>query len=153
MTRLGEALLEFDDPPVDALFVYGSNPVVSAPHQGKIRRGLEREDLFTVVVEQFPTDTVDYADVVLPATMQPEHADLHCAYGHLYLAWNEPAVPPPGSACRTARSSAASPPASTSPSPPSTTPTRRRPARSSIRTTPTSPASRLSGSSARAGPG
>ncbi len=96
MTRLGEALLELDDPPVDALFVYGSNPVVSAPHQGKIRRGLEREDLFTVVVEQFPTDTVDYADVVLPATMQPEHADLHCAYGHLYLAWNEPAVPPPG---------------------------------------------------------
>jgi anaerobic selenocysteine-containing dehydrogenase len=96
MTRLGEALLELDDPPVDALFVYGSNPVASAPHQGKVRRGLEREDLFTVVVEQFPTDTVDYADIVLPATMQPEHADLHCAYGHLYLAWNEPAVKAPG---------------------------------------------------------
>jgi anaerobic selenocysteine-containing dehydrogenase len=96
MTRLGEALLELDDPPVDALFVYGSNPVASAPHQGKVRRGLEREDLFTVVVEHFPTDTVDYADIVLPATMQPEHADLHCAYGHLYLAWNEPAVEAPG---------------------------------------------------------
>jgi anaerobic selenocysteine-containing dehydrogenase len=95
MTRLGESLLELDDPPVEALFVYGSNPVASAPHQTKLRRGLEREDLFTVVVEHFPTDTVDYADVVLPATMQTEHADLHCAYGHLYLAWNEPAVRPP----------------------------------------------------------
>ena len=96
MTRLGEALLGLDDPPVDALFVYGSNPVASAPHQSKVRRGLEREDLFTVVVDHFPTDTVDYADIVLPATMQTEHADLHCAYGHLYLAWNEPAVEPPG---------------------------------------------------------
>ncbi len=96
MNRLGEGLLELDDPPVDALLVYGSNPAASAPHQAKVRRGLEREDLFTVVVDHFPTDTVDYADVVLPATMQPEHADLHIAYGHLYLAWNEPAVPPPG---------------------------------------------------------
>src|SRR5690349_20274497 len=55
-----------------------------------------REDLFTVVLEQFPTDTVDYADIVLPSTMQLEHADLHLGYGHLYLAWNEPAVAPPG---------------------------------------------------------
>jgi anaerobic selenocysteine-containing dehydrogenase len=96
MTRLGEALLELDDPPVEALFVYGSNPVASAPHQTKLRQGLERDDLFTVVVDHFPTDTVDYADIVLPATMQTEHADMHCAYGHLYLAWNEPAVHPPG---------------------------------------------------------
>jgi anaerobic selenocysteine-containing dehydrogenase len=66
------------------------------PHQTKIRRGLERPDLFTVVVEHFRTDTVEYADLVLPATMQPEHADLLIAYGHLYVAWNEPAVPPPG---------------------------------------------------------
>jgi anaerobic selenocysteine-containing dehydrogenase len=61
-----------------------------------VRRGLAREDLFTVVLEQFPTDTADYADIVLPATMQHEHMDLHNGYGHLYLAWNEPAVAPPG---------------------------------------------------------
>ena len=96
MTRMGEVLLETGDPPVEALFVYGSNPVASAPHQNKVRRGLRREDLFTVVVDHFQTDTADYADIVLPATMQTEHADLHCAYGHLYLGWNEPAVSPPG---------------------------------------------------------
>jgi anaerobic selenocysteine-containing dehydrogenase len=96
MTRLGEGLLETDDPPVKALFVYGSNPLASVPHQTKVRRGLARDDLFTVVVEHFLTDTARYADVVLPATMQIEHRDLLIAYGHLYLAWNEPAVPPPG---------------------------------------------------------
>ncbi|WP_119730308.1 molybdopterin-containing oxidoreductase family protein [Thermomonospora amylolytica] len=96
MTRLGEGLLEVDDPPVKALFVIAANPAASAPHQSRIRRGLAREDLFTVVLEQFPTDTADYADIVLPATMQHEHADLHNGYGHLYLAWNEPAVEPPG---------------------------------------------------------
>ena len=78
MTRMGEVLLETGDPPVEALFVYGSNPVASAPHQSKVRRGLRREDLFTVVVDHFQTDTADYADIVLPATMQTEHADLHC---------------------------------------------------------------------------
>jgi anaerobic selenocysteine-containing dehydrogenase len=76
--------------------VYAANPVGSTPHQNRVRRGLAREDLFTVVMEQFPTDTVDYADIVLPSTMQHEHADLHHGYGHLYLAWNEPAVAPPG---------------------------------------------------------
>jgi anaerobic selenocysteine-containing dehydrogenase len=96
MTRLGEGLLEVDDPPVKALFVYASNPVASAPHQTKVRRGLARDDLFTVVVEHFMTDTARYADVVLPATMPIEHSDLLIAYGHLYLAWNEPAVPPAG---------------------------------------------------------
>ena len=96
MTRLGEGLLEVTDPPVKALFVYASNPAASVPHQTKIRRGLARPDLFTVVVEHFRTDTVDYADIVLPATMQLEHADLHISYGHLYVSWNEPAVPPPG---------------------------------------------------------
>jgi anaerobic selenocysteine-containing dehydrogenase len=96
MTRLGEGLLEVTDPPVKALFVIAANPVASNPHQNKVRRGLAREDLFTVVLEQFPTDTVDYADIVLPATMQHEHMDLHEGYGHLYLAWNEPAVAPPG---------------------------------------------------------
>ncbi|GAA4097882.1 molybdopterin oxidoreductase family protein [Actinomadura miaoliensis] len=96
MSRLGEGLLEVDDPPVMALFVIAANPVGSTPHQNKVRRGLAREDLFTVVLEQFPTDTTDYADIVLPATMQHEHADLHDGYGHLYLTWNEPAVAPPG---------------------------------------------------------
>jgi anaerobic selenocysteine-containing dehydrogenase len=96
MTRLGEGLLDVHDPPVKALFVYGSNPLASVPHQSKIRRGLERPDLFTVVVEHFRTDTVEYADIVLPATMQLEHADLQISYGHLYISWNEPAVPPPG---------------------------------------------------------
>jgi len=96
MTRLGEGLLEAADPPVKALFVYGSNPLASVPHQTKIRRGLARPDLFTVVVEHFMTDTAEYADIVLPATMQFEHADLLIAYGHLYVLWNEPAVAPPG---------------------------------------------------------
>jgi anaerobic selenocysteine-containing dehydrogenase len=96
MTRLGEGLLEIDNPPVKALFVYASNPLASIPHQTKVRRGLAREDLFTVVVEHFLTDSARYADIVLPATMAVEHSDLLIAYGHLYLAWNEPAVPPPG---------------------------------------------------------
>jgi anaerobic selenocysteine-containing dehydrogenase len=96
MTRLGEGLLEVDNPPVKALLVYASNPAASVPHQTKVLRGLAREDLFTVVVEHFPTDTTRYADIVLPATMQIEHQDLLIAYGHLYLSWNEPAVPPPG---------------------------------------------------------
>jgi anaerobic selenocysteine-containing dehydrogenase len=84
------------DPPVKALFIYASNPLASVPHQSKIRRGLERPDLFTVVVEHFRTDTVEYADIVLPATMQLEQADLQISYGHLYISWNEPAVSPPG---------------------------------------------------------
>ena len=68
----------------------------STSDQNRVRERLLREDLFTVVMEQFPTDTVDYADIVLPATMQIEHADLHAGYGHMYLMWNEPAVEPPG---------------------------------------------------------
>jgi anaerobic selenocysteine-containing dehydrogenase len=96
MTRLGEALLEVDDPRVMALLVYASNPMASVPDQGKVRRGLSRDDLFTVVIDHFQTDTADYADLLLPATMQPEHADLLYAYGHIYVAWNEPAVAPPG---------------------------------------------------------
>ena len=96
MTQLGEALLTAHDPPVKALFIYASNPLASVPQQTKIRRGLARTDLFTVVVEHFPTDTAGYADIVLPATMQFEHADLLIAYGHLYVLWNQPAVAPPG---------------------------------------------------------
>ncbi|MCM6772886.1 molybdopterin-dependent oxidoreductase [Nocardia sp. CDC159] len=96
MTRLAEGLLEVGEPPVKALFVIAANPVGSNPQQGRVIEGLRREDLFTVVLEHFPTDTVDYADIVLPATMQPEHLDVIAGYGHLYLVWNEPAVEPPG---------------------------------------------------------
>jgi anaerobic selenocysteine-containing dehydrogenase len=95
MTRLGDNLAAAD-PPVGALVIYGANPLASNPDTAKVRRGLAREDLFTVVIEQVPTDTVDYADIVLPSTMQTEHTDVHDGYGHLYLAWNEPAVAPPG---------------------------------------------------------
>ncbi len=96
MTRIGTGLLDVDDPPVKALFVIGANPAGSNPDQGRVRRGLAREDLFTVVLEHFPTDTTDYADIVLPATMQTEHLDVLAGYGHLYLVWNEPAVAAPG---------------------------------------------------------
>jgi len=96
MTRLGEGLLEITDPPVKAIVISASNPLASVPHQTKIRRALARPDLFTVVVEHFATDTVEYADIVLPTTMQIEQADLLISYGHLYISWNEPAVPPPG---------------------------------------------------------
>lgn len=96
MTRLAEGLLDVTDPPVKCLFVYGANSAVSAPDQNAVRRGLAREDLFTLVFDQFPTDTADHADIVLPSTMQTEHLDVHTGYGHLYLGWNEPAVPPAG---------------------------------------------------------
>ena len=96
MSRLGEALLELDDPPVKALVVYNANPAASNPDQRRVHEGLRREDLFTVVLEQRPTDTTDFADVLLPATMQPEHLDLHSTYGHQYLALNRPALEPPG---------------------------------------------------------
>ncbi|MFD9943726.1 molybdopterin-dependent oxidoreductase [Nonomuraea sp. NPDC059023] len=91
MTRLAAEL-----PSVKCLFVYGANPLASTSDTNRIRREMLREDLFTVVMEHFPTDTADHADIVLPATMQTEHMDLHAGYGHLYLLWNEPAVPPPG---------------------------------------------------------
>lgn len=101
MSRLGEALTnrdEFDqpagfDPPVKSVYVYNSNPAAVAPDQGQVFEGFRREDLFTVVHEQFFTDTTDFADIVLPATTQLEHFDIHKAYGHLYLMINEPAIP------------------------------------------------------------
>jgi len=96
MTLMGRHLLSDDDPPVKALVIYGANPMSSNPDQHAVRRGLEREDLFTVVIEQFPTDTVDYADIVLPATMQTEHLDLNDGYGHSYVHLNRKAVEPPG---------------------------------------------------------
>ncbi|HEX6288750.1 MAG TPA: molybdopterin-dependent oxidoreductase, partial [Herpetosiphonaceae bacterium] len=96
MTELGNALTTVDDPPIKALFVYGSNPAAVAPDLERVQQGLLRDDLFVVVHEQFPTDTVAYADIVLPATTQLEHADVHKAYGQLYVAWNEPAIAPLG---------------------------------------------------------
>jgi anaerobic selenocysteine-containing dehydrogenase len=96
LKRLGDVLLEVAQPPVNALFIYAANPAASVPKQTKVLRGLGRSDLFTVVVEHFLTDTARYADIVLPSTMQIEHKDLLIAYGHLYIAWNEPAVPPAG---------------------------------------------------------
>src|SRR5436853_3685680 len=93
MVAIADALLEAK-PPIRALYVYNSNPVAVAPDSAKVVRGFSREDLFTVVHEQFMTDTCDYADIVLPATTQLEHFDLHKAYGHLYLVINERAIPP-----------------------------------------------------------
>jgi anaerobic selenocysteine-containing dehydrogenase len=84
------------DPPVMALFVYNSNPGAVAPDQEHVRAGLLRDDLFVVVHELFRTDTVDYADIVLPATTTLEHYDLHKAYGHLYLSLSRPAIAPVG---------------------------------------------------------
>src|SRR4051812_37112261 len=101
MTLMGRHLLETGDPPVKALVIYGANPMSSNPDQRRVRAGLEREDLFTVVIEQFPTDTVDYADIVLPATMQTEHLDVNDGYGHMYVSLNRPAVPPPGECAST----------------------------------------------------
>jgi anaerobic selenocysteine-containing dehydrogenase len=98
MSRLGEALTETNDPPVKALVVYNSNPGAVAPDRETTLRGLSREDLFTVVLEHFKTDTADYADVLLPATSQLEHDDLHKAYGHLYLMYNHHAIEPLGEA-------------------------------------------------------
>ncbi len=99
MNRLGAALLgEATDPPIKSLFVFGANPAASAPNAGKIAAGLQREDLFTVVHELFLTDTAAYADLLLPATSQLEQADLHKGYGHTYLAYNHPAIPPLGEA-------------------------------------------------------
>ena len=98
------------EPPVKALYVYNSNPAAVAPEQDAVRRGLAREDLFVVVHEQFQTDTADFADIVLPATTTLEHFDLHKAYGHLYVSLSRPAIAPARrGACRTPRSSAASP--------------------------------------------
>ncbi|HYX40615.1 MAG TPA: molybdopterin dinucleotide binding domain-containing protein, partial [Pyrinomonadaceae bacterium] len=94
MSALGDALTKVNDPPVRALYVYNSNPAAVAPDQAQVLAGLRRDDLFTVVHEQFMTDTCDYADIVLPATTQLEHFDLHKAYGHLYLVVNEPAIAP-----------------------------------------------------------
>jgi anaerobic selenocysteine-containing dehydrogenase len=99
MVRLGEALNTLSDPPLKALFVYNSNPAAVCPNHNEVVRGLKRPDLFTVVHEQFFTDTTDYADIVLPATTFFEHKDLQAAYGHYYLQVSEQAIAPLGE-CR-----------------------------------------------------
>ena len=97
MNEIGQVLNDENlDPAVKALFVYNGNPLVTAPNAELIRRGLEREDLFTVVSEQFMTDTARYADVIFPACTQIEQVDVVPAWGHLYLGWNEKAIEPLG---------------------------------------------------------
>jgi anaerobic selenocysteine-containing dehydrogenase len=99
MVELGRVLNTVNDPPVKALFVYGSNPAAVCPQHNEVVRGLLRPDLFTVVHEQFFTDTTDYADIVLPATTFFEHKDLQKAYGHYYLQVSNQAIAPLGE-CR-----------------------------------------------------
>ena len=103
MVRIGDALNGDADalsggPPIEALVVYNSNPVAVAPESPKVVRGFAREDLFTVVLEHFRTDTADHADIVLPATTQLEHWDIHLAYGHTDVLLNRPAIAPQGEA-------------------------------------------------------
>ncbi len=99
MVELGKALNTLGNPPIQALFVYNSNPAAVCPNHNEVIRGLRREDLFTVVHEQFFTDTTDYADIVLPATTFFEHKDLQTAYGHYYLQMSDQAIEPLGE-CR-----------------------------------------------------
>jgi anaerobic selenocysteine-containing dehydrogenase len=94
-SKLGDALTAAE-PPVRALIVYNNNPVAVCPESDKVIAGFSREDLFTVVMDHFQTDTADYADIVLPATTQLEHYDVHKSYGHLYVLGNNPAIAPVG---------------------------------------------------------
>jgi anaerobic selenocysteine-containing dehydrogenase len=102
MSTIGDDLLREASPAfgpkVEALIVYNSNPVAVAPESGKVARGFAREDLFTVVLEHFLTDTADHADIVLPATTQLEHWDIHTSYGHTDVLLNRPAIAPLGQA-------------------------------------------------------
>jgi anaerobic selenocysteine-containing dehydrogenase len=96
MTELGKALTMLDSPAVKAMVVYNSNPASIAPNQNLVLKGMRREDLFTVVLEQFATDTSDYADILLPSTTFLEHTDLYLAYGHYHLQLARPVVAAPG---------------------------------------------------------
>ena len=102
MVTIGDDLLRASSPAfgpkIEALVVYNSNPVAVAPESAKVVRGFAREDLFTVVMEHFRTDTADYADYILPATTQLEHWDIHLAYGHTDVLLNRPAIAPVGQA-------------------------------------------------------
>jgi len=96
MVHLGLALNDLNGPPIKALVVYNSNPVAVVPNQNAVLKGLRRNDLFTVVLEQMQNDTADYADIVLPATTFLEHTDIYFAYGHYYLQLARPVLPAPG---------------------------------------------------------
>ena len=99
MARLGEHLTNPElDPPIRALVAWTMNPAVTQPDALAVQRGLERDDLFTVVIEHFMTDTARYADIVLPSTTQLEHFDILGSWGHHYISLNEPAVAPLGEA-------------------------------------------------------
>ena len=99
MVELGKALNTLDHPPVKAMFVYNSNPAAVCPNHNEVIRGLRRPDLFTVVHEQFFTDTTDYADILLPATTFFEHKDLQLGYGHYFVQMSHQAIDPLGE-CR-----------------------------------------------------
>jgi anaerobic selenocysteine-containing dehydrogenase len=102
MITVGDDLLRESSPEfgpkIEALIVYNSNPVAVAPESGKVVQGFLREDLFTVVLEHFQTDTADHADYILPATTQLEHWDIHTSYGHTDVLLNRPAIAPVGQA-------------------------------------------------------
>ncbi len=102
MTTIGDDLLRDSSPAfgpkLEAVVVYNANPLAIAPDSDKVMRGFERDDLFTVVIEHFQTDSADYADILLPATTQLEHVDAHSAYGHLYMMANNAAIAPMGEA-------------------------------------------------------
>jgi len=102
MTTIGDDLLKETSPEfgpkIEAVVVYNANPLAIAPDSAKVQQGFEREDLFTVVLEHFHTDSADYADILLPATTQLEHVDAHLAYGHLYMMANNAAIAPIGEA-------------------------------------------------------
>jgi anaerobic selenocysteine-containing dehydrogenase len=102
MNAIGDALLHPGDasfgPRIEAIVVYNSNPVAVAPDSERVVAGFAREDLFTIVLEHFQTDTADYADLILPATTQFEHLDIHQSYGHTYVMVNRPAIAPIGDA-------------------------------------------------------
>ncbi|WP_027213248.1 molybdopterin-containing oxidoreductase family protein [Burkholderia sp. WSM2232] len=102
MNAIGDALLQPGGarfgPKIEAIVVYNSNPVAVAPDSARVAAGFAREDLFTIVLEHFQTDTADYADLLLPATTQLEHLDVHKSYGHTHVMVNLPAIPPVGDA-------------------------------------------------------
>ncbi len=96
MNLLGDALLSSDLPPVKSLYVYGTNPAVIAPSSNKVRKGLEREDLFLVVHDLFLTETAKYADIVLPASSSFENTDFYTSYWHHYIQLQQPVIEPYG---------------------------------------------------------
>src|SRR6185295_18787504 len=96
MSQLGRVLTTPQTPAVRGLFVYNANPVAMTPNQNLVIRGLEREDLFTIVHDQVLTDTARYADILLPATTVFEQTELHKSYGHYHLQYSEAVIPPVG---------------------------------------------------------